>query len=387
MNPTDLEHHQNTGLIAPAPRPTDYVAGVESAITYEALVADGDWEKYRSSDEWQRRFKNGVLGYDTQSCTDFSALNSIELQIERMLQEGLINDAGREKMEELGYFDENGKVNFNDWFNAKTAGTTLANGNTLQAPWDAVRKYGLIGQSKGPGVNDFKTGDAWFAEPVTAEQYELGLEFLKLFNVKYEWAIVSGNGLANDPQYAYHLKQAPLHIATPTCGTWNGEGVVGKCDPYRQLNHATCRIGSYPDGGAKDLDHYNPFVKHLAADYYMPYAIKGVVTIKPSSTYTPSQIKYVFAKKLVYEYLDDAATKINPAVKNDADEVRKLQTVLQFLKRTDGTPYMKPGVFGRFGPATRTALSLFQKDHAIVDPDLGKNFGPQTRAAVNALLV
>lgn len=386
MNPTDIEHSANTGLIPPAPRPTDFVAGVESSITYEVLVADGDWEKYRSTDEWQRRFKNGQLGYDTQSCTDFSCLNSIELQIERMLKEGLINDALRARMEELGYFDENGNVNFNDWFNAKTAGTTLANGNTLQAPWDAVRKYGLIGQGKGPGVNDFTNGDQWFGQPVTQEQYDLGLEFLKLFDVKYEWAVLSGTGLANDPQYNYHLKQAPLHVATPTCGSWNNSDTVGTCDPYRGLNHATCRIGSYANGDAKELDHYNPFLKRLAADYYMPYAIKGVVSIKSGTVYTPTKINYTFTKKLVYEYLDDAATKLNPAVHNDATEVQRLQTVLQFLKRADGTPYMKPGVFGRFGPATRTALSLFQKDHGIVDPDLGKNFGPQTRAAMNAAL-
>lgn len=386
MNQTDLEHSKNTGLIPPQPRPTDYVHGVESAIPYQVVVEDGDWEKYRSTDEWQRRFKDGLFGYDTQSCSDFSALNSIELQIQRMVKENLISDAGIQKMRDLGYFDENGNVNFNDWFNAITAGTTYESGNTLQGPWDAVRKYGLIGQSKGPAVNDFTTGPDWFAQKPTVDQYALGLEFLTMFDVKYEWAIVSGTGLANDPQYDYHLKQAPLHAATPTCGSWNQEE-VGTCDPYRGLNHATCRVGSFPDGGAKELDHYAPFLKHLAPNYYMPYAIKGVVTIKPSSTYTPTQIKYVFTKKLSYEYLDDAATQVNPAIHNDQDEVKKLQTVLQFLKRADGKTYMKLGLFGHFGPATRSALSAFQIDNEIVDPDLGKNFGPQTRAAINKFLV
>lgn len=65
-------------------------------------------------------------------------------------------------------------------------------------------------------------------------------------------------------------------------------------------------------------------------------------------------------------------------------EVNTLQKALQALKNSLGISYMVPGVFGPFGPQTKTALGLFQTDHGIKDPDgQGTNFGPKTRETIN----
>jgi peptidoglycan hydrolase-like protein with peptidoglycan-binding domain len=70
-----------------------------------------------------------------------------------------------------------------------------------------------------------------------------------------------------------------------------------------------------------------------------------------------------------------------------SQEVNTMQKALQTLKGTDGKPYMTPGVYGPYGPQTRTALGRFQADRGIADPDgPGMNFGPQTRAAMNDAL-
>lgn len=356
----DLLNGENSGVVVNV-RPTDYRAGGESTIVYQA-VTDGDWTKYKPTDEWQRRYLNNALGYDTNSCTDFSCMNSIELQITRMLHDGEIPDSVIEQMTALDWFDDNGMVNFSDWYNAILAGTTDAQGNTLYNPWEAVQKYGLLPQSKGSVPNDFTDVSQWFAKKPTPEQIRIGKKALELFDFKYEWVDIGD--LNKWDLFDYHLKQAPLHVLVPTGKTWNNAVVTVPTPSYEGVNHAITLL-SQDDTKHVILDHYNPFVKNLERGYYIPYALKGVVTLKKVPSTTPA-FHYTFNVDLAYH---NGAT----------NEVHKLQEALQYLG------YMKVGLFGIFGDATRTALASFQVASGILGNG-GMNFGPKTRAAMNAKL-
>jgi len=269
---------KNTGLIPPSIAPLDFIAGAESAIVYSVRVPDGDWKKYKPTDECQRKLTATI--YDTSSCVTFSALNSVESQIEYLLATKQIPQDKIDLMRTLGYFDANGKVNFSDHFTANMSGTTSA-GNTLQAVWESIRKDGVLPQLGGYKVEDFNSDSEWFdRSKITDTMKTHAKKFLEIFNVQYEWAIIAPNGNAHE-EFAKHLKQAPLHVATPTCASWGlPEGsIVTNCGDYKRLNHATLNIG-IDSSCYYDLDHYNPFIKKLALDYYIPYAMKGLITLK-----------------------------------------------------------------------------------------------------------
>lgn len=357
----DLLNGDNSGVVVNT-RATDFTATGETGVVYQDLVHDGDWTKYKPTDEWQRRFvPPGTLGYDTNSCTDFSALNSVEAQVQRLVDVGAVDPATKTKMQNLGYFDANGRVNFNDWFNAITAGTTAAVGNTLYGPWDAIKKRGLIPQNAGFQVNDFTTQGGWFGANPTAEQYALGLQFLTMFDVKYEW--VSQGQLAQWDLFTTHIRQAPLHLLVPTGSTWNNANVTNPTPTYQGVNHAISMVKQTQGVSHQILDHYNPFLKSLEWGYYIPYALKGVVTIKqPEPPEVP--FKYVFTINLEYG--------------QETEEVHQLQRALWRLG------LLTKGVLGPYGPQTKAAVLAFQKGHGIVDD--GTHFGPQTRAALNKAL-
>lgn len=361
----DLLQGQNNGVIVDV-RETDFRAGGESAVVYKAVNPSGDWSKYKPTDEWQRRYiPPGTLGYDTNSCTDFSCMNDIELQIERMLADGEIPTSTIDQMKLLGWFDTNGNVNFNDWYNAILAGTTDAAGNTLYNPWDAVRKFGLLPQSKGFVPNDFKSASGWFGSHPTNEQIALGKKALELFDFNYEW--VSLGTLNQWDLFDYHLKQAPLHILVPTGASWNNQVVTNPTPTYVGVNHAVTLIAQVKNTSHSILDHYNPFIKKLEWGYYIPYALKGVVTLKTAAQPVP-HFTYTFNVNLKY----GAAA---------GPEVHKLQEALQYLG------YLKQGLFGSYSTQTKVAVAAFQAANKITDPGgAGTNFGPKTRAAMNAKL-
>lgn len=374
MDEHQLQPGQNTGLRLEI-RPTDFVAGAETGLAYEARNPSGDWEQYKPTDEWQRYFLDTIFGYDTFSCVTFSALRIVQIQLQFMLAKGLIPAAHLEKMLALGWLDSEGHFNFNEHFTAVMSGTTSA-GNTLQAVWDSIRRDGILAQKHGPCVNDFTTRDAWLdRSTITDEQKALAKQSLDLIAVAYEWAIIDLDAGAWG-QFRYHLKQAPLHVAAPVALTWNRkDGLPVENDGDTRLSHATSSIGISADDIYKQLDHYSPFVKYLAKDYFMPYALKAIVTLKDAMPVQPTPAKVVPPTiNLAYGAKDSAS-------------VRKLQAVLQTLTHpTSGQPYLKPGVFGPFGPQTARALALFEQVHAIPDYPAGHHFGPRNRAAMSAEL-
>jgi hypothetical protein len=122
--------------------------------------------------------------------------------------------------------------------------------------------------------------------------------------------------------------------------------------------------GDAPDVGIGDWVNIEQNNGYLGAIDPQPY-FNGQFR---STTPNPPHFTYVFNTNLKYGL---GATT----------EVHKMQEALQYLG------YMKQGVFGPFGPATKLALGLFQTASGIKDPEgQGTNFGPATRKAMNAKL-
>lgn len=357
---------EKSGLIFTL-KPTDFFAGAESTVVYENRNPSGNWEKYKPTDEWQRKLFNGQLGYDTFSCVTFSALRIVAMQLEYMIE---TDPASTSELvgwlKANGYIDENGKINFNEWFTANASKTSM-NGNTAQAVWDSICSDGLLPQDAAYSVNDFNMTSGWLDPSlITKKQRDTAKKILDLIDIKYEWAVIAPAGGAWE-DFRKHLKQAPLHIFTPVAATWNRtDGLPVESDGQTHLAHATSAIGIEAGNVYNDLDHYSPFIKRLAPNYYVPYAMKAVVSLK-SAVQKPNKPTHVFNTNLAYN------DPIGP-------EVHALQEALQYLG------YMKQGLFGIYGPATRAALATFQKHCGVIDPNPGEHFGPLTRSFMNAAL-
>lgn len=338
MHKEKLEQGQNSGLIAPFIRPQDFIAGGESAISFAPRLASGNWRPFVSTHERQSTSK-----YDTMSCVTFSALNSVETQLNFLKATGQIPDATLRACEVYGYFNPDGTFNFSDWFTAIMSGTTKA-GNTLQAAWDSIRNHGLLPAGNGKFPEDFDNIEGWLdPSSITSTKKDNAKLFLELFSVGYEWVLL---GEANQRIVTDHLKHAPLHTATPTCGSWNSpEGeIVHHCGDYKRLNHATTLIGMEENVAYLDLDTYNPFIKRLAWDYHVPFALKGVVTVKPV---------------VVAPVKPKLQVSLNLQRGSRGQEVIDLQNVLIF----EG--FLKSGFnTGYFGDMTFQAVILFQEAHA-----------------------
>lgn len=167
------------GFIDQAPRPTDYLSGT---LEYEVTNEYGDWRGFIPKGENQK------IGFDTMSCVSFATANTLEIQLRRLK----LSEEANEFLKEYDY-------NFSDRFLAIMSGTTIK-GNTYTNVLDAVREYGMIPESMFPfGGNNFD--EYHDRTKITREMLAKGKEFLKYFDIGYEFAFKD--------ELEKYLKQAP----------------------------------------------------------------------------------------------------------------------------------------------------------------------------------
>lgn len=341
----------NTGLRTPEVKPTDYIAGVASAITYEVRNALGNWEQYMTTPE--KQYREGR--FDTQSCTNFDTLKVVQGQINFLLKNKMIPEDKRVLMSSLGYMDDDGMVNFSEAFNAITSGTT-SQGNFLQNPPQAIRDFGLIPQKDFITPDDVENFDQWIDKSrITPAMYDKAKVFNTIFDVSYEWILY---GSEDHQALLTHIKQAPISIALGICGGWENNAPVKACS-NRVAHHAVSLIGVDGQLYKRISDQYVPFVKTLDPDYYIIWALKIVVSVKkPKDTSKP---KFAWTRVLKFGV--------------SGYDVKQLQDKLAiegFFKYYKSTGY--------FGTVTLKAVKEYQKAHNLVADGI---VGKMTMAELN----
>lgn len=273
--------NKNQGVIIIKPLQTDWKAGEETGITYEEVQKDAQWDNFLPTGERQR---NEYL--ELSACVSFSALNCIEILMNRMMEYRQFGSDNLKWLQENGYIDEEGKFNFSDRFTAKMSGTTKI-GNYLGAVGDSIRNDGLIPEKDWTFSADCKEWDSYYSE-IPQELKDKGKEFAKRFLVKYEFVLLGTSDLA---KLKTHLKQAPLQLATATCSPWNTDQIIAGCGIA--TNHATVLYG-FTSEYLKDFDSYNPFSKKFANDYGIAWAFKYVVSERGVEIPAPVKFEYEF---------------------------------------------------------------------------------------------
>lgn len=357
----------NTGVIDCVPKLGDYRAGGETGIAYEVRQPNGDWRIYRPTEEKQASKKTDSMG-----CTFFSQYNDIEEQVEYLKSTGELSGEKLKKLEDNGYFDENGKFNLSDRFGNVVGGTTES-GNYLYMPWEVLKKHGALPEIDFQAPADF-TWEEYYQEPGIERRNKAKI-FLDVFDVKWEW-VISGATEMNDAirdQMITHIKQAPLHVATPVCPGWLTGVFVSPCGKISPQHATIIDCIDSVEQFFHDFDHYYPFGKTLSKHYVVPAVIKGVLTVKKDVILPPlEKFHYVFTRKITYGEKSEEVKKLQKALKiNGVFPVSVLET-------------------GTYGNITREAVRKFLVkynigtwlERRIVD---GRWVGPKTRNKLNIL--
>lgn len=296
----------------------DYVMGAETAIKYEDRV--NDWSEFVPEGEPQ--YGNG---WDTLSCVTFSALHSVEAQINWLISQNKVSHETLIWLNDNGYLINN-TIRLSKRFTAITSGTTKQ-GNYFAKVWDTIRKVGCI-----PDKDFSFGGNNWeeYHDPknITEAMKAKALKFLDFFTIQYEWIYNDDIGLSVGERglTSKALKQAPLHIGIPIPA---GHAIM-------QFNLKDTTYGV--------LDHYPPFKRDNAIDQpQINFAIKGYVSIK-NPPEAPQRPVHTFTKNMVYGDVND--------------EVKWLQRVLIW----EGL--LKPNLdTGYFGGLTLKACLAFQEKY------------------------
>lgn len=375
LTPPQLDEAMNTGFIEQAPTPSDFIAGGETGITEDIRRENSKWTIFISAHEAQTS-----LYFDSMACVTFSALNSIEAQINWLITSGLLSNATIDRLSQLGFLDANRRFEASDRFTAKMSGTTRA-GNNLTTVWDSIRRHGLVPESKWSYPRTQRTPvfdwEDYYKE-IPEEIKAIGREFLKLFETRYEWIFTPAQpwNLAVAKQ---KMQLAPLQIATAVCSPWNQDGIIQKCS--KAVAHATM-IHDADDLQTGIVDHYQPFLKKLAPDYQIPWALRGVVypleqnldpviVTPPTIPVNPPTFTFTFNNTLRFG--------------QRLSEISKLQYALQL----DGVFPKTVITTGYFGTITKNALLTYMRKHSVapeseIAANGGMSLGPKTRASLNA---
>ena len=262
---------KNTGLILEPLQPTDWLMG-SSGIGTKIRRPDTNWTPDLPTGEKQRR---GDV--DKMWCVSASAENTIETEFGYGINEKIICLEDLQWLNDKGYMDENGKVDFSDRFIAIMSKTT-GNGNSCRRVAQAIHKYGLIPEKmlpyrKAMSWKECYGYDKWDTPNkslITQETIDLGKEFLERFPINYEF--INGGTRAHNKALQYNPLQVCVHA-------WNGRNNGIYVRTPLGINHAVEKNNT-----DEIFDTYDPYIKKLASNFiYTDYAVRYLIQFRSSA--------------------------------------------------------------------------------------------------------
>lgn len=246
------------------------------------------WAPYTPTFEPQR------FVYDTEECSQLGgAINPLEAYFNWLKSIGMLSPNFLAFLAENGYYDSNGSFSFSERFTGIMDGTSI-NGNTVQAAWTCIAKYGVIPRSmlnwtladsaKFPNQSLMDAG--YYARTaVTDDMLSLGKQFLSYIKeIAWGWTGGVSNGTHAVPlleiQRGLQVSPVILIITIPTpVGLWNQQLVPAATGT--SLDHAVTLymvdVGNpYP---FFITDQYQPYKKQMAAGYPLWIAISFFIVL------------------------------------------------------------------------------------------------------------
>lgn len=206
-------------------------------LPYEVVWPSGDYSKWVPTNEPQS--VPFTPNTDRFNCVTQAHHNAIENILMRDIELGRMPATHKKWLEDNGYFDDNGKINFSESYNSVRNGTIPGTGNYVFTVCEDGRVVsGLIPQRMLPDIPSMLNDQYYNPRRITAEMVNKGLEFLTWFQLPYGWVGTKASDIR------YHLKQAPLMVTRP------GHEIVG----IKEKSSLIVTVN----------DSYDPFIKDLA---------------------------------------------------------------------------------------------------------------------------
>lgn len=263
-------------------------------IKYEIRNELGDWSPYFGNYVGQR-----YGNYDTSTCWNFAGIEICETQLEYLWKTNQFSEETKQWFKDNGYIDSDGDFYLSRRWAAIISGVK-DNGNDQDDFWDIIEKIGLIPFSMLPysteDAADELTQDDFnneYFDPnvITPKMEALGKEFLKRVMIQHE-EVGKRFQRKDIKQIEAELKQSPLQLGhpVPQDGSWNQQFV--KWNGRTIADHSTelYKYTELNDWPYFDYDSYEPHLKRLSADYYIPMITKGVLTAIPFVAPVVSQV-------------------------------------------------------------------------------------------------
>lgn len=269
---------------------TDYVFGGNSPFKVDAGFVE-NIKMYLPIGELQN------IGEEKIWCATASVLNILETKFNYLRENNLISKENLSWLEEKGYIDfDYSEFRFSDVFIAIKSGTTRQ-GNSLKAPLQAVRHFGIIPKSLLPQLETWD--DNYNPKRITKEIEELGYDFLERFDIGYD--------IIYKKDFKEFIKGEMLDVGLHG---WSNpvNGIYPRTE--EQFNHAVC---IFPPTEYEAFDNYldsidNDFIKKLSSDYkLLDYAYRIIITEKKIQNWTidiPNRIM-MFIKLLIKKIKKD----------------------------------------------------------------------------------
>ncbi len=253
----------------------------QKGIPYEIRNPSGDWSAYFGQYESQRK-----EWWDTQSCWAYAGNETLEDQLEFLWKTNKFTKEDMDWFNSKGYIDEDG-----DFYLSRRWIPTLSgvkdNGNDEAEFWRLSAIHGAIPTKMLPYTNVTEYFDL---TKITQEMRDLGQEFLKRVDIAYQELGTRWKGYTLD-QLRKGLLQSELQIGVPVPqdGSWNREKVKWNGDKEPAHSVALYKVDEQADYFYPLFiyDQYNPMLKQLSRDYYVPLCTMGVVTAKNSQLIGP----------------------------------------------------------------------------------------------------
>jgi hypothetical protein len=281
--------------------------GFVSPIKYEVRVSDADWSKYFG------HYQNQKWGqWDSNSCWCLGGvINCAEDQFEYLWKNGMFSKEAKDFFTNNGYIDEDGDFSFSERF-LEILGGLKDNGGTIDYGWDLAQKYGFLPRSMlnysheraamWSNRQDF-IADYFGKGNITQGMRDLAKQCLKYIKIEYQRIGTTWKTPERQVIEAA-LRQAPISYGVPVAYPWNTEEV--KYDGTTNPAHVVEGYKIWKDGRYATFDQYEPHLKNLSANYYIPFITQGVVTAVPQAATNPvKQTVWNLVWEAVFKWYQD----------------------------------------------------------------------------------
>ena len=258
------------------------------AVPFEERVPLGGWPQYFGSYENQR-----WGAFDSDSCYFLSVVNSFEDQLDYLRASGEMPPSTVAFAQSNGFIDAQNDFSVSERA-GEIAGGARDSGGNAPMTWSVLESGVIVPRSmlsySVAKADSFQTqeqfdDDYFNPAALTPAMRSIGKQFRSLLTIQHRTIGTPWQTPAREI-LEHFLLQAPITIGIPIPANWNVVDVLW--DGGKVPVHEVELYGFDAQGRYLIFDQYEPHLKTLSADYYVPLVTQGVVGCVQAQAVVPA---------------------------------------------------------------------------------------------------